>query len=236
LTLISATQSAPYLISNAVFPRLRRRFAAIPRLAAGGAVRRETPARARPAAEARRGRRDESKAKREGRVRTYGVQRSFFSRGKAWSVDARRPFVSSASRTRNALASHGHRSRLPLTGRPALRLSLSLSLSLVQPLPLPSVHFTRTNSPARYVCTAWTPSHGVARASHLPPLPLATRPPRSSASLLPAFRNGTPQQDETCVPPVHHGKICAPRSRSREEMGGGGMAVETRHTSAARRC
>lgn len=45
------------------------------------------------------------------------TQRSFFSRGKAWSGDARRPFVSCASRTRNALASHGHRSRLPLTSR-----------------------------------------------------------------------------------------------------------------------
>jgi len=67
----------------------------------------------------------ESVAKRES---TY-TQRSFFSRGKAWSVDARRPFVSGASRTRNALASHGHRSRLPLTGRIAPRLYLSFSLS-----------------------------------------------------------------------------------------------------------
>lgn len=50
------------------------------------------------------------------RQRGY-TQRSFFSRGKAWSGDARRPFVSCASRTRNALASHGHRSRLPLTSR-----------------------------------------------------------------------------------------------------------------------
>ena len=96
-------------------------------------------------------------AKRES---TY-TQRSFFSRGKAWSVDARRPFVSGASRTRNALASHGHRSRLPLTGRIAPRLYLSFSLLPPSLSLFLYVHFTRAYSPTR------TPSHDNA---HEPPL------------------------------------------------------------------
>lgn len=120
-------------------------------------------------------------AKRES---TY-TQRSFFSRGKAWSVDARRPFVSGASRTRNALASHRHRSRLPLTGRIAPRLYLSFSLSRSHSISIPiylflSVHFTRAYSPTR------TPSHDDA---HEPPLvPMAPA--------LPTFQNGILAQQE----------------------------------------
>lgn len=88
-------------------------------------------------------------AKRES---TY-TQRSFFSRGKAWSVDARRPFVSGASRTRNALASHRHRSRLPLTGRiaPRLYLSFPLSLSSSPSLPLPPRSLSLTPSLSLYI-------------------------------------------------------------------------------------
>ena len=61
----------------------------------------------------------ESRGKRQGYYTQRGVSSA---RGKAWSGDARRPFVSCASRTRNALASHGHRSRLPLTSRIVPRL------------------------------------------------------------------------------------------------------------------
>lgn len=83
------------------------------------------------------------------------TQRSFFSRGKAWSGDARRPFVSCASRTRNALASHGHRSRLPLTSRGVV--------------PRLCVHFTRSPTYTR----TYTPRRSSSSLSsrHIPPFP-----------------------------------------------------------------
>ena len=117
-------------------------------------------------------------AKRES---TY-TQRSFFSRGKAWSVDARRPFVSGASRTRNALASHGHRSRLPLTGRIAPRLYLSFSL-----LPPLSLSLSLCTFYTRILAYTYTLARQRARAT-----------PRWSpmAPALPTFQNGILAQQE----------------------------------------
>ena len=122
---------------------------------------------------------------RERRKASQGyTQRSFFSRGKAWSGDARRPFVSCASRTRNALASHGHRSRLPLTSRgvvprlcaarftplthvhaaPSLFIPLSLSLSSFHPPPRhipPSPSVPSLEEPGAFACYTLHPGNRI---------------------------------------------------------------------------
>ena len=112
-SIVAAHESKIYNAQRETSSPLAGRFARFS-LPSAGVTRRDASGRAG----ARESHGWNREAKGKGTTRN-GVSSA---RGKAWSGDARRPFVSCASRTRNALASHGHRSRLPLTSRIVPRL------------------------------------------------------------------------------------------------------------------